>query len=59
MVHIVQHLGGGMSVSSRHRFGLTPPTLDIEPRPRPTICARLSRHAKYVAIQLLLPEDGF
>ena len=46
VVHVVQHLGGGMSVSSRHRFGVTPPTSDAETRPR-SACARLSRHAEF------------
>ena len=59
VVHVVQHLGGGVSVSSRHRFRLTPPTSDAESRPRPTTCARLSRHAKFVAMLLLSPENGF
>ena len=48
VVHVVQHLDGGKTVSSRDRFRLTPPTSDAETRPRPKTCAinRLSRHAK-------------
>ena len=49
-----------MSVNSggRYRFHLTSSTSDSETRPRPT-CARLSRHAKIVAMLLLSPENGF
>ena len=59
VVHVVQHLGGGMSVSSRHRFRLTPSTSDAETRPRPTTCATLLRHAKFLAMLQLSPENGF
>ena len=59
VVPMVQHLSGGMSVSSRHRFRLTPPTSDAEAWPRPTTCARLSRHAKLVAMLRLSPKNGF
>ena len=57
VVHVMQHLDGGMPVSSGHRFHLTPSTSDAETRPRPT-CARLSTHANFVAILLLSPENG-
>ena len=43
----------------RCRFRLTPSTSDAETRPRPTTCARLSRHAKNVAMLLLSPKNGF
>ena len=56
-VHVVHHPGRGMSVSSGHRFRLTPPTSDAETRLRSTTCARLSRHAKRVGILLLRPEN--
>ena len=39
VVRVVQHLGGGMSVTSRQRFRLTHPISDAETRPRPT-CAK-------------------
>ena len=42
-----------------YRFRRTPSTSDAETRPRPTTCARLSRHAKIVAMLLLSPENGF
>ena len=40
-------------------FRRTPSTSDVETRPRPTTCARLSRHAKVVAMLMLSPENGF
>ena len=43
----------------RYRFRLTPSTSDVETRPRPTTCARPSRHAKNVAMLLLSPEKRF
>ena len=60
MVHVVHHLGdGGMSVSSRHIFRLTPTTSHAENRPRPTIYATLSKHSKFVVMLLLSPKKGF
>ena len=46
VVYVMQHLDGCMSGSSRDRFRPTPSTSDAETRPRPTTCAKLSRHAK-------------
>ena len=43
----------------RYRVRRTPSTSDADIRPRPTKCARLSRHAKVVAMLLLSPENGF
>ena len=43
----------------RYRFRLTPSASDAETRPRPTTCARLSRHAKIIVMLLLSPENGF
>ena len=58
VAHVAQ-LGGGKSVSSRHRIRLTPPTSDAETRPRPKTCARLLRQAKIVTMLLQSPENGF
>ena len=43
----------------RYRFRRIPSISDAETRPRQATCARLSRHAKIVAMLLLSPENGF
>ena len=42
-----------------YTFRRTPSTSDADTRPRPTTCARLSRHAKIAAMLMLSPEDEF